>query len=272
MHIPHLSGAVTFMSKKALYLETQNYIYYRYSVDVFQPPVKTDPPTKLTSRPSSSNLSSSSQSESSGSLNSLDSQSSFSSSCTITAEQEQNIEDTNENADSPQSDSSVTAQAGNDVGLSNLAGLGSSFSSVNSGQTSPVLGASVSSPTSTVFDDIYNQEIRLDNQEMRSDSGIASLSDVKLNSDSGKHPIDETKCSASGLDKFSEKVDKTFEKEFSPLVNPVLGVQSGDTERTTPLFYIKPVNQEGVGMTGEGSERLEDKGMLFVSFSVQFLI
>ena len=233
-------------------------------MDVFQPPVKTDPPTKLTSRLSSSNLSSSSQSESSGSLNSLDSQSSFSSSCTITAEQEQSLDEQCDNAESPHSDSSTTAQAGNDVGMANLAGLNSSFSSLNSGnsgQTSPVLGASVSSTQNTVFDDIYNQEIKLDNQELRSDSGIASLSDVKVNLDSGKYSSDDSKIySASCLDKFSDKGDKSSEKEFAPLVNPVLGVQSGDTERSTPLFYIKPVNQEGAGLTGEGSERLEDKG------------
>ena len=236
-------------------------------MDVFQPPVKTDPPTKLTSRPSFSNLSSSSQSESSGSLNSLDSQSSFSSSCTITAGQEQNIDEDNDPVDSPQSDSSVTAQAGNDVGLTNLAALNSSFSSANSGQTSPVLGAPMTSPT--VFDDIYNQEIKLDTPEIRSDSGIGSLSDVKLNIDSGKSQTEDTKYSVSGLEKNPGKSDKASEKEFSPLVNPVLGVQSGDTERTTPLFYIKPVNQEGVGLTGEGSERLEDKGMITLYYPIQ---
>ena len=238
-----------------------NLLNCRYSVDVFQPPVKNDPPSKLTSRPSSSNLSSSSQSESSGSLNSLDSQSSFSSSCTITAEQEQNLEEHGDNIDSPQSDSSTTAQVGNDVGLSNLAELNSSFSSVNSGHTSPVLGASVSS--SIMFDDIYNQEIRLDSQDMKSDSGIASLSDVKIN-------VDSAKCSADDATKLSsaaclDKVEKVTEKEHAPLVNPVLGVQSGDTERATPLFHIKPVNMDGVGLTGEGSERLEDKGMFIIS-------
>ena len=148
--------------------------------------------------------------------------------------------------------------------MSNLAGLTSSLSSVNSGnsgQTSPVLGASVSPAPLTVFDNIYNQEIKLENHELKSDSGIASLSDVKVNLDSGKYSVDDSKISsASCLDKFSDKGDKDSEKEFAPLVNPVLGVQSGDTERSTPLFYIKPVNQEGIGLTGEGSERLEDKG------------
>ena len=116
-----------------------------------------------------------------------------------------------------------------------------------------------------MFDDVYNQEIKLENQELRSDSGIASLSDVKLNLDSGKYSSDDSKISsASCLDKFPDKGDKSSEKEFAPLVNPVLGVQSGDTERTTPLFYIKPVNQEGIGLTGEGSERLEDKGNFYI--------
>lgn len=247
--------------------------YARYSVDVFQPPVKNDPPSKLTSHPSSSNLSSSSQSESSGSLNSLDSQSSFSSSCTITAEQEQNLDEHGDHVDSPQSDSSTTAQAGNDVGLSNLVGVNPSFSSVNSGHTSPVLGASVSSSSCTVFDDIYNQEIKLENPDMKSDSGIASLSDVKLNLDSGKNSADDSKMSsASCLDKFSEKGDKVSEKEFAPLVNPVLGVQSGDTERSTPLFYIKPVNQDGIGLTGEGSERLDDKGDVTLDLTDKFFL
>lgn len=57
-----------------------NIIFSRYSVDVFQPPVKTEHQIH------SSGMSSSS-SQSSGSINSLDSQSSCSSSCTITAEQ-----------------------------------------------------------------------------------------------------------------------------------------------------------------------------------------
>jgi hypothetical protein len=62
-------------------------IIFRYSVDVFQPPVKTD--SRMSSQPSPSNLSNSSQS--SGSMSSLDSQSSCSSSCTITADQEHMI-------------------------------------------------------------------------------------------------------------------------------------------------------------------------------------
>lgn len=69
--------------------------FSRYSLDVFQPPVKSDPP--LTSRLSSSNLSNSSQS--SGSQTSLDSQCSVSSSCTITAGQDSEVDDTENTAD-----------------------------------------------------------------------------------------------------------------------------------------------------------------------------
>ena len=60
--------------------------FYRYSVDVFQPPVKTEPKIH------SSGMSSSS-SQSSGSINSLDSQSSCSSSCSITAAEQGPEED-----------------------------------------------------------------------------------------------------------------------------------------------------------------------------------
>ena len=42
--------------------------------------------------------------------------------------------------------------------------------------------------------------------------------------------------------------------------NPVLGIQSEESERAMPLFHIKPVNQEGVGLKGPEGERLEDKG------------
>ena len=44
--------------------------------------------------------------------------------------------------------------------------------------------------------------------------------------------------------------------------NPVLGVQVDETDRVTPLFYIKPVNSEGVGLKGPDGERLDDKGNL----------
>ncbi|KAL5013935.1 hypothetical protein ScPMuIL_008205 [Solemya velum] len=84
--------------------------FARYSIDVFQPPVKPELP-KLHSQPSSSSLSNSSQS--SGSLNSLDSQSSFSSSCTITGNPEQELEDTERCPSEPcSSGDSLVAQAG----------------------------------------------------------------------------------------------------------------------------------------------------------------
>jgi hypothetical protein len=42
----------------------------------------------------------------------------------------------------------------------------------------------------------------------------------------------------------------------------VLGIKSDEVERTKPLFYMKPVNQDGVGIRGPEGERVEDLGKI----------
>lgn len=43
---------------------------------------------------------------------------------------------------------------------------------------------------------------------------------------------------------------------------PVLGIKSDEVERPKPLFYMKPVNQDGLGIRGPEGERLEDLGKI----------
>ncbi|XP_053378168.1 ubiquitin carboxyl-terminal hydrolase 19-like [Mercenaria mercenaria] len=225
--------------------------YARYSVDVFQPPVKTDTTPKLSSRSSSSNLSNSSQS--SGSQNSLDSQSSFSSSCTITAEQEQNLEDADLAPDcdrlsreiSLDNDSAISSQ----TGLSGISDTSLKFQTGTIESNKPV-GAKAEKDHLNIT--------------QRSDSGFSSMSDV--HSQAGTSASEASKSStASGT-------DKGLEKEFSSPVKPVLGIQTGDTERSTPMFFIKPVTSEGVGLTGADGERLEDKGDVPIDLTNKFFL
>lgn len=216
-------------------------LHCRYSVDVFQPPVKTDSAPKLSSRSSSSNLSSSSQS--SGSQNSLDSQSSFSSSCTITAEQEQNLEDADlsPECDRLSQDNIQSRSWDSDSALSSQTG--------SSAVTESSIKAQTGSMESNKITGGKSEKDSL-NVTSRSDSGYSSMLDVQ--SHVGTSSSEAGKSStASGT-----------EKEFSSPVKPVLGIQSGDTERSTPMFYIKPVTSEGIGLTGVDGERLEDKGKL----------
>lgn len=43
---------------------------------------------------------------------------------------------------------------------------------------------------------------------------------------------------------------------------PVLGIKSDEVERPKPPFYMKPVNQDGLGIRGPEGERLEDLGKI----------
>lgn len=45
---------------------------------------------------------------------------------------------------------------------------------------------------------------------------------------------------------------------------PVLGIKSDEMERPKPPFYMKPVNQDGLGIRGPEGERLEDLGKIRV--------
>ena len=197
----------------------------RYSVDVFQPPVKVELAPKLSSQPSSSSLSNSSQS--SGSLNSLDSQSSFSSSCTITAEQEENIED----MDMPpevrvDDDMTTTSVRPSNDGVSN---------------------------GTEQFDggDSYSVKPECDSRSVPESDMVSVDSAYKTVTDG---------INICGSGDSVQTLEGVQEKEFVSTVKPVIGIQSGDAERTTPMFYLKPVNSEGMGLLGSDGERLDDNG------------
>lgn len=226
---------------------TQESVFFRYSVEFFQPPVKTEPPQKLGSYSSSSSLSNSSQS--SGSLNSLDSQSSFSSSCTITAEQEQNFDqieadvDTEENLPVKAEDiASLPVDC--DKPYSDQTGLLSdSGNEINSKDKT----ASVSTENQTGSDILVEDG----NTCTRVDSGFVSLADTASVSSMNTAQSRSTVCAGS---------KPGSEKEFTSPVRPVLGIQTEDLDRITPMFFIQPVDSEGVGLGGEEGVRLEDKG------------
>ncbi|KAK7102274.1 ubiquitin carboxyl-terminal hydrolase 19-like [Littorina saxatilis] len=204
--------------------------FARYSVDTFQPPVKTEPLTQsaptittttttttttpgvmlppsndlqLPSHPSASNLSSSSGSQSSGSLSSLDSISSCSSTATLTAETphatfdvHQSAEEGDEEKDVDESkDTCMDEQGGGDVD----SGIGS-LSSFQTGATS-----------------------RVSNQSC-------------AEGDSAREPEEKSGC-----------------------VNNIQSVAASVTaERSMPLFFIKPVTAEGRGI--RELDRLDDRG------------
>ncbi|XP_046561089.1 LOW QUALITY PROTEIN: ubiquitin carboxyl-terminal hydrolase 19-like [Haliotis rubra] len=191
--------------------------YSRYSVDVFQPPVQAVPPTKLSSHPSTSNLSSSSSSQSSGSLNSLDSQSSSASTHTLTADAEQALDD---ECDTGIDSSSTTALAGSATSL----------------EEDPNVN-----PMPPTSDSFGNDEVpecpSLDQSASRNFTvGSSGQADEILSPD-------QTKGGSRSIP-----------------TNPVLGIQTEESERAMPLFHIKPVNNDGFGLKGPDGERLEDKG------------
>ncbi|XP_012943948.1 ubiquitin carboxyl-terminal hydrolase 19 [Aplysia californica] len=197
--------------------------FARFSVDVFQPPVKTPEvpipsATSLTPKPGvgggpvpASNLSSS-LSQSCSSLNSLDSLSSASSTCTLTGDQ---------------SDSQTQAETGEEV----VEAVASSSLS----DSDQFVTASVSSSSMAA---------------VASPSGAES---VPGTSDAN----DNMRCAS--VDSGFESVPSRSEKPAVP-TSQVMGVQATDQERdkATPTFFIKPVSMEGVGI--KGAERLEDKG------------
>lgn len=207
---------------------------FRYSIDVFQPPVKPEV-SKLHSQPSSSSLSNSSQS--SGSLNSLDSQSSFSSSCTITGNPEQELEDTERSPSEPcSSGDSLMAQAGSTSSIPTTSSQ-SSLSSQNMLDTASGGGDSQFSAEESDLDE-SPKSVPV------SSSGTVNVApDTELNNSAHFEP------GSTGINV------KNSNGKTVPM-KPVLGLQSDDVDRYSPLFYIKPVNSEGAS---EG-ERLNDKG------------
>lgn len=226
-----------------------SYIYqiemlsFRYSVEFFQPPVKHEVPQQLGGYSSSSSLSNSSQS--SGSLNSLDSQSSFSSSCTITAEQEERDLDADGIADdhvNANTEDVTSVPVDCDSNLSEQTGLQS-----DSGFESVAVDKTTSARKETHLDALLDQTGSSNCTKV--DSGYTSAADISTSAST----IPSRSASSSGTRPSSDK-------EFSSPVQPVLGIQTEDLDRTTPMFFLKPVTSDGIGVTGEDGARLEDKG------------
>jgi len=88
------------------------------------------------------------------------------------------------------------------------------------------------------------------------DSGYSSVSDLSA----GTRSVSGTGKPALPTSDHQKHREGDGEGFVSP-VRPILGVQqTGDGERPTPMFFIKPVNADGAGLTGPAGERLEDKG------------
>ncbi|XP_076074330.1 ubiquitin carboxyl-terminal hydrolase 19-like [Mytilus galloprovincialis] len=201
--------------------------YARYSVEIFQPPVKTD--SRMSCQPSPSNLSNSSQS--SGSMSSLDSQSSCSSSCTITADQEHVGEGEADIGEISSSGSSLVANVGSGLDVTDTGSANRSATNI---------------PSCIVNSDLQLSDDADDESEERN---LPEYTSFKL-------PVDDNaQDNVISLDPPVE----TDKPKVIP-TKPVLGIQSMEAERQSQLFYVKPVNQEGVSLKGPDGERIEDKG------------
>ena len=196
--------------------------------------MKPEQPQKLGSYSSSSSLSNSSQS--SGSLNSLDSQSSFSSSCTITAEQEEAERKEADNIET-KADSVTSHPVDCDTNISQQ--TGSLSDSMEDQKRSTVVPKETASVSETGLDQGASAS------SIKAESGYGSATDVLSSASTASSRTSSTAKPGS---------------EFASPVQPVLGVQIEDLERSTPMFFIKPVTSDGVGITGEEGARLHDKG------------
>lgn len=204
---------------------------HRYSVDAFQPPVKTD--SRMNSQPSPSNLSNSSQS--SGSVNSLDSQSSCSSSCTITAEGQEHIGE-------GEPDIGEISSSGSSV----LANVGSGVDVTESGAKLDASPSFTNIPPCIVNSDLQLSDDADDESDERNLPEYTSF----------KMPVDE-----NAQDNIVPADPSTDSDKTKPIpTKHVMGIQSMEAERQSQLFYIKPVNQEGISLKGPDGERIEDKG------------
>lgn len=234
-------------------LSTLMEAYARYSVDVFQPPVKTE------HKIHSSGMSSSS-SQSSGSINSLDSQSSCSSSCTITAEQgsveDKSLDLSEGNMSGDNSFSSLhmgNVSDGSSTSIGAKAGSLSSLDSTGSG--------SMSSPTSGDVDFVSDHRESPDEREEGDPGNLPESVSFKTPNLPEFSSFKMPKTNDS--DQFGKSTsDNESESEKSRAVptKPVLGIKSDEVERPKPPFYMKPVNQDGLGIRGPEGERLEDLG------------
>ncbi|XP_025107541.1 ubiquitin carboxyl-terminal hydrolase 19-like [Pomacea canaliculata] len=220
----------------------------RYSVDTFQPPVKAETAStsgvstpapasestglQLPSHPSGSNLSSSSGSQSSGSLSSLDSISSCSSTATLTAGAPTATFDM-EDFDEEEHDRDEARRVDDD-------------------------GSGAHLECNAALEEKGCQD---------RDSGVISLQSARVRSSSLETGAEAFK----GIEKEAEDRElgqvsygsqqAAAGAEKLALTNAVLGVQASmSTERSVPLFFIKPVTIDGHGVRGASGERLEDKG------------
>ncbi|KAJ8301160.1 hypothetical protein KUTeg_020147 [Tegillarca granosa] len=213
------------------------------------PPVKNEGSKLISQSSTSSNLSSSSQS--SGSMSSLDSQSSCSSTCTIVADQDKEKENDVEATDDG---------SGSGSSLEALAGSGDSNSSMNGAYGCGDGSYSATNmPPYIVDSDVqlgeedhdYGERNLPENRTFKMppvDTLRPSMSTYKDNNASCRE--DESESVLMDNDKLSSKTIPT---------KSVLGIQKGDADRITPLFFIKPVNQDGAGLKGPEGERLDDK-------------
>lgn len=253
--------------------------YSRYSVDVFQPPVKVEPSniskstTSIATRSSTSNLSSSSQS--SGSLSSLDSQASYSSACTLTADNEQNLADDEEEEEQ---------EAGHNIQDGNLQPCmtpPATSISKHPPNTNPI-PISPSMPALTPHtdqvsllplfeqtkDDKMNDVERWQKDSSQlcdgTDSGtfvtpsttiISSVSPSLIGGagDSTQPAIlSATNCTPA------DRPDRLNVNRNHLPTGAVLGLQNDDTEHGPPLFSIKQVTQDGNKIVS--GESFEDRG------------
>ncbi|XP_062607024.1 ubiquitin carboxyl-terminal hydrolase 19-like isoform X1 [Saccostrea cucullata] len=243
-------------------LSTLMEAYARYSVDVFQPPVKTE------HKIHSSGMSSSS-SQSSGSINSLDSQSSCSSSCTITAEQgptEDKVDffigDTNLSLDLSEGNMSTdnsysSLQMGN-VSDGSSTSIGAKAGSISSLDSAGSGSGSQSSPVSGDMDISSDLRESPEDGDQGNSPESASFKTPNLPEFSSFKMPKTNEQDQFGKSSSDNETD--LEKTKTVPTKQVLGIKSDEMERSKPLFYMKPVNQDGVGIRGPEGERLEDLG------------
>ncbi|XP_048740346.2 ubiquitin carboxyl-terminal hydrolase 19-like isoform X2 [Ostrea edulis] len=242
-------------------LSTLMEAYARYSVDVFQPPVKTEPKIH------SSGMSSSS-SQSSGSINSLDSQSSCSSSCTITAEQgptEDKVDffigETNISLDLNESNTS-TENSFSNLHMGNVSDGSSTSIGAQAGSISSLDSTGSGSLSSPIAGDVDLVTEQRESPEEEGDPGNQPES-VSFKTPNLPEFSSFKMPKTNEQDQFGKSSsDNETEMEKSKTVptKQVLGIKSDEIERTKPLFYLKPVNQDGVGIRGPEGERVEDLG------------
>lgn len=186
-------------------------------------------------------------------MSSLDSQSSCSSTCTIVADQDKEKDSEGVEAADDGSGSGSSLEA--------LAGSGDSSSSMNGAYG----GGDGSYSATNMPPYVVDSDVQLGEEDH--DYGERNLPE---NRTFKMPPVDTLRPSMS-MYKDNNTSCREDENESVPLDNdksstktiptkPVLGIQKGDVDRVTPLFFVKPVNQDGAGLKGPEGERLDDKG------------